>query len=102
MEAVPVGLEAAAMGQPNFERYSWGIIPCLMAWPAVTMASGPGAFVIASTLAVTHVADRSFARRQLLPPWYMCALHPFVLSPPTDNIDKMPQIWNDAVIFASH
>ena len=38
------------------------------------MGGGPGAFVIAVTLSIVYVVDRSFARRRLLPPWYMCAV----------------------------
>ena len=67
---------AGGVSRANFERYLWGVTPCLMAWPAVVMPTGPGAFVIAATLGVVHIADRSFARRQLLPPWYMCPQHP--------------------------
>ena len=57
----------------NLERYLWGVTPSLMAWPAVAMGGGPGAFVVAITLGIVFVVDRSFARRRLLPPWYMCA-----------------------------
>lgn len=53
------------------DRYIWSVTPCLLAWPAVTMASGPGSFIVASVLGVSYMMDRSFAKRGLLPPWYM-------------------------------
>ena len=69
---------ASGASRANFERYLWGVTPSLMAWPAVAMGGGPGAFVIASTLGIAYMVDRSFARQRLLPPWYMCASHPCV------------------------
>ncbi len=64
---------ASGASRGNLERYLWGVTPSLMAWPAVAMGGGPGAFVVAVTLGIVFVVDRSFARRRLLPPWYMCA-----------------------------
>ncbi len=66
------GAVALGASRANFERYLWGVTPSLMAWPAVAMGGGPGAFVIATTLSIVYLVDRSFARRRLLPPWYMC------------------------------
>ena len=55
--------------QDNTDRYIWSVMPCLLAWPAVTMQPGPGAFVAAIAIGSAYVVDRSFARRQLLPSW---------------------------------
>ena len=51
------------------ERYLWSVTPCLMAWPAVTLAPGPGSLVIGATLGIVYAMDRSFAGKGLLPPW---------------------------------
>ena len=69
---------ASGASRANFERYVWGVTPSLMAWPAVAMGGGPGAFVIACTLGIVYLVDRSFARRRLLPPWYMCVAVPWM------------------------
>jgi len=55
----------------ELERYLWGVTPCLMAWPAIVMHPGPGAFAVATTLCVAHAVDGVFHRRGLMPPWYM-------------------------------
>jgi hypothetical protein len=36
------------------ERYLWSVTPCLMAWPAVSLAPGPGSLVVAGTLAIAY------------------------------------------------
>ena len=61
------------------DRYIWSVTPCLLAWPAVTMPSGPGSFALASVLGVTYVMDRQFASRGLLPAWYMSLRVPLTL-----------------------
>lgn len=53
----------------ELERYLWGVTPCLMAWPAIVMHPGPGAFAVATTLCVAHAVDGVFHRRGLMPPW---------------------------------
>ena len=55
--------------QDNTDRYIWSVMPCLLAWPAVTMQPGPGAFVVAIAVGSAYVVDRSFAKRALLPSW---------------------------------
>jgi len=47
--AGPVRSAAAAS-----ERYLWSVTPCLMAWPAVSLAPGPGSLVVAGTLAIAY------------------------------------------------
>ena len=59
------------------ERYLWSVTPCLMAWPAVMMVPGPGAFAVATTLGVVHAVDSSLSRRGLVPPWCAAAFFLF-------------------------
>lgn len=66
--------------QANTERYIWSVMPCLLAWPAVTMQPGPGSFVAAVALAAAYVVDNSFARKALLPSWYMSLRLPLTLA----------------------
>jgi hypothetical protein len=51
-----------------------------MAWPAVTLAPGPGSLVIGTTLGVVYAVDRSFAAKGLLPRWYMSLRLPLTLA----------------------
>eukprot|EP00884_Botryococcus_braunii_P015778 jgi/Botrbrau1/2884/Bobra.0036s0026.1 len=62
---------AAASSRVARERYLWSVSPCLLAWPALILPPGPGSLMVASTLGMAFAADRSFAARGLLPPWYM-------------------------------
>ena len=51
----------------------------MLAWPAVTMPSGPGSFVLASVLSISYVMDHGFAKRGMLPPWYMSLRKPLTI-----------------------
>jgi len=74
----------ASFGKPttqdNADRYIWSVIPALMAWPALVMQPGPGSLVVGSTLGVAYLVDRSFAKRHLLPSWYMALRLPLTLA----------------------
>ncbi|EFN57231.1 hypothetical protein CHLNCDRAFT_143716 [Chlorella variabilis] len=45
------------------QRYLWSVLPCLMAWPTVAMP--------AMLLGVVYAVDRAWAKKGLLPPWYI-------------------------------
>lgn len=53
------------------ERYLWSVLPCLMAWPTVGMPVSEAAGIQAALLGVVYVVDRAWAKRGLLPAWYM-------------------------------
>ena len=62
------------------DRYMWSVTPCLMAWPAVMLAPGPGSLIVGTTLGVVYAVDRSFAAKGLLPSWYMSLRLPLTLA----------------------
>ncbi|EIE23627.1 hypothetical protein COCSUDRAFT_66018 [Coccomyxa subellipsoidea C-169] len=62
------------------ERYLWSVTPCLMAWPAVMLAPGPGSLIVGTTLGVVYAVDRHFAAKALLPAWYMSLRLPLTLA----------------------
>jgi hypothetical protein len=53
------------------QRFVWSVVPCLMAWPTLALPPGQAAGTQAALLAIVYVADRHWARKGLLPPWYM-------------------------------
>lgn len=53
------------------QRFLWSVLPCLMAWPTVAMPVPHAAGLQATLLAAVYFVDRSWAKRGLLPPWYM-------------------------------
>ena len=65
------GHGGAAGARAAGDRYLWSVTPCLVAWPAVALDPGPGALVAACTLGLAAAVDAGFARKGLLPPWYM-------------------------------
>ena len=71
-QTLPVPPGAALSDAHEAERYLWSVTPCLMAWPAVSLAPGPGSLVVGATLGIVYAVDRAFAGKGLLPPW--CAL----------------------------
>ena len=68
------GKQASARMGPD--RFVWSVTPCLMAWPAVIMSTGPASLAIASVLGIVHAVDGRFAQQKLLPPWYMVLRRP--------------------------
>ncbi|KAL4434086.1 hypothetical protein ABPG75_000527 [Micractinium tetrahymenae] len=53
------------------QRFLWSVLPCLMAWPTVAMPVPHAAGLQAALLTAVYFVDRSWAKRGLLPPWYM-------------------------------
>ena len=64
------------------ERYLWSVTPCLMAWPAVTLAPGPGSLIVGATLGIVYAVDSSFAAKGLLPSWCGAPLRRAALAEP--------------------
>lgn len=73
LTAGPVAARMAA------ERLAWGVVPSLLAWPLVAMEPGPASALLSALLPALYLADRRFARRGLLPPWYMALRAPLTL-----------------------
>lgn len=65
----PVGGQIAA--KLSGERYLWSVLPCLMAWPTVTIPVEHAAGLQAVLMGFVYMVDRAWARRGLLPSWYM-------------------------------
>ncbi len=61
------------------ERYIWSVVPCLAGFPTLVIPSEQAAAVQAALLGVVYVADRSWARRGGLPPWYMTLRGPLTV-----------------------
>jgi hypothetical protein len=61
------------------ERLTWGVVPSLLAWPLVAMEPGPAAALLSALLPALYAADRRFARRGLLPSWYLALRAPLTL-----------------------
>lgn len=53
------------------QRYVWSVVPCLLAWPSVALPVPEAAGLQAVILGLVYVADKDWAKRGLLPPWYM-------------------------------
>lgn len=71
--AGPVAARMAA------ERFTWGVVPGLLAWPLVAMEPAPASAMLALLMPALYLADRRFARRGLLPQWYMALRGPLTL-----------------------
>jgi len=54
-------------------RYTWSVLPCLMAWPTLFMLSSytEAAGVQAGLIGMVYIVDRWFMGRGLLPRWYL-------------------------------
>lgn len=50
-----------------------------MAWPTLAMPLEQGAGIQAALLALVYTVDRSWAKRGLLPPWYMSLRTPLTV-----------------------
>ena len=68
--AASVAASPSAARAVTAARYLWSVAPCLMAWPAVALATPTGAVLAASALGTAAVVDASFAARGLLPAWF--------------------------------
>jgi hypothetical protein len=55
------------------------VMPCLMAWPTLAMPTTQGAATQAALLGLVYLVDRSWAKKGLLPPWYMRLRLPLTL-----------------------
>lgn len=53
------------------QRYVWSVLPCLMAWPTVAMPIQQAAATQAALLGVVYLVDKGWAKKGLLPGWYM-------------------------------
>jgi hypothetical protein len=73
LTAGPVAARMAA------ERFAWGVVPSLLAWPLVAMEAGPASALLSALLPALYLVDRRFARRGLLPVWYMALRAPLTL-----------------------
>lgn len=71
--AGPVAARMAA------ERLAWGVVPSLLAWPLVAMEPGPASALLSALIPALYLVDRRFARRGLLPLWYMALRAPLTL-----------------------
>jgi len=67
----------AAMQHPRMKEgdralfMTWSVIPALAAWAALLMPAKTGLLLMAATFAAHYGADRQFAQRFALPPWYL-------------------------------
>ncbi len=50
---------------------TWSVVPALAAWAALLMPAKTGLLLMAATFAAHYGADRQFAQRFSLPPWYL-------------------------------
>jgi len=50
---------------------TWSVVPALVAWAALLMPAKTGLLLMATTFAAHYGADRQFAQRFALPPWYL-------------------------------
>lgn len=75
----PLGTAGPVAARMAAERLAWGVVPSLLAWPLVAMEPGPAAALLSALLPALYLADRRFARRGLLPQWYMALRAPLTL-----------------------
>ena len=57
----------------------WSVMPCLMGWPTLALPPAQAAGVQAALLGGVYLVDRAWARRGLLPPWYMALRTPLTV-----------------------
>ena len=50
---------------------AWSVVPALAAWVALRMPANTAALLMAATFVIHYAADRQFAQRFRLPPWYL-------------------------------
>ncbi len=50
---------------------TWSVVPALVAWAALLMPPRTGLLLMAAAFAAHYGADRQFAQRFNLPPWYL-------------------------------
>ncbi|GAQ83250.1 hypothetical protein KFL_001410080 [Klebsormidium nitens] len=52
-------------------RYTWGVIPSLLAWPALLLPPAGKFAALSGILTLSFLVDAGFAQLKLLPKWYM-------------------------------
>lgn len=67
------GLAMTSLTPPQLvgQRYVWSVVPCLLAWPTVCFSIPEAAGMQAGLLGLVYVVDRDWAKKGLLPPWFM-------------------------------
>lgn len=63
------GLAFAAPGGPSTARLAWGVVPSLLAWPALLLPPAPGLALLAGTLLLCYAVDRRAYPRLGLAAW---------------------------------
>ena len=55
--------------QPEGRMFAWGVVPSLVAWPAVMMPAGAGLVILGVMLVVCYLVDRGVYARHGLGRW---------------------------------
>jgi hypothetical protein len=61
------------------QRYVWSVMPCLFAWPTVTMPVEQAAAIQSVLLAFVYLVDRGWFKRGGFPAWYMALRLPLTV-----------------------
>lgn len=63
------GLAFAASGGPSTARLAWGVVPSLLAWPALLLPASAGLALLAATLVLCYAVDHRAYPRHGLGAW---------------------------------
>ncbi len=78
--AVHWGTALAGGGRPTALRFTWGVVPSLMAWASLGLPSHEASLAgLTGSLASCYVVDSHFFSQGLLPRWYMRLRLPLTL-----------------------